>query len=130
MTCLSGNTVLEADIAGYMSGAGKAGVRGQVVSREGNLTKNAAIAGALSGLASGLSSTGDAVSGADTASLNDVLKSAGVASLAEGTAGAADTLADYYISRAEQYQPVVSLYGGTRVEIVFLEGVDFAEALK
>ncbi len=36
---------------------------------------------------------------------------------------AAQSLADYYIKRAEQYQPVVSLYAGTEVEVVFMEGV-------
>lgn len=127
MTCLHGDDVLEANIAGFMAGSGKAGVRGKVVSREGNLTTNAAIAGALQGLANGLSGAGEAVAGSENAQIQDVLKSAGLASVSEGTATAAQTLSEYYIKRAEQYQPVVSLYGGSEVEIVFLEGVDFSE---
>lgn len=121
---LPGNHVFERDVSGYMSGAGKAGARGLVVSREGPLVSNAAIAGALGGLASGISSVGSAGAESDQASFEDVLAGAGAASAAGGVSGAAQTLSDYYIERAEQYQPVVSLYGGTNVELVFLEGVD------
>ena len=37
-------------------------------------------------------------------------------------ANAASTLADYYIKRAEQYQPVIEMPTGIEVEIVFLSG--------
>ena len=125
LSCVqSGGRVFETDVAGYMSGAGKAGARGLVVSREGRLINNAAIAGALGGLADGIKSVGDAASGADATSFEDVLNSAGVSSVAGGASGAANRLSEYYIERAEQYQPVVSLYGGTQVELVFTEGVN------
>ena len=125
LSCIqSGGRVFERDVAGYMSGAGKAGARGLVVSREGRLVTNAAIAGALGGLAEGVQGISEAASGADVASFDDVLQSAGGASAAGGVSGAANRLSEYYIERAEQYQPVVSLYGGTAVELVFMEGVD------
>ena len=44
-----------------------------------------------------------------------------------GTAG--ERLADYFISRAEQYQPVISLRGGTLVDVIFIEGVELAPDL-
>ncbi|MEJ8563439.1 TrbI/VirB10 family protein [Yoonia sp. GPGPB17] len=125
LSCVqSGGRVFERDVAGYMSGAGKAGARGLVVSREGRLINNAAIAGALGGLADGIKSVGDAASGAEATSFEDVLNSAGASSAAGGVSGAANRLSEYYIERAEQYQPVVSLYGGTQVELVFMEGVN------
>ena len=125
LSCVqAGGRVFERDVAGYMSGAGKAGARGLVVSREGRLVSNAAIAGALGGLAQGVQSVGDAATGADAASLQSVLNSAGASSVAGGVSGAANQLSEYYIERAEQYQPVVSLYGGTLVELVFMEGVN------
>lgn len=125
LSCVhSDGQVFERDVAGYMSGAGKAGVRGLVVSREGKLVTAAGIAGALGGLAEGVSSIGGAAAEADNLSFNQVLKGAGAASAAGGVSNAANTLSDYYIERAEQYQPVVSLYGGTDVELVFMEGVD------
>lgn len=52
-----------------------------------------------------------------------MLGGAGAGVVGGGAASAADRLAEYYIKRAEQYQPVVSLYAGTNVEVVFMEGV-------
>lgn len=122
ITCLKrGGEVIEQKIAGYMVGAGKAGVRGRVVSREGPLVTNAAIAGALSGLATA-ADTG-AASGSDTTSIEDIARTAGIAAGTGGVQSAANTLSEYYINRAEQYQPVISLNGGTQVELVFMEGI-------
>ena len=124
MSCIGvGNTIIETDISGYMVGSGKAGVRGEVVSREGSLVTNAAIAGTLQGLAGAVSSLQNTASDADGSTAN-IAKQLGIGSLAGGAESAAGTLAEYYIRRAEQYQPVVSLYGGTKVELVFMEGID------
>jgi len=106
-----------------MVGSGKAGVRGEVVSREGSLVTNAAIAGTLQGLAGAVSSLQNSKID-DDAGAAGIARQLGIGSLAGGAENAAGTLAEYYIRRAEQYQPVVSLYGGTKVELVFMEGVD------
>lgn len=120
MTCLKRNgDVIESNVSGYMVGNGKAGVRGTVVSREGNLVTNAAIAGVLEGLAS----TAQAATQPTADSLAGIAQGALSAAGAGGVEQAASTLSDYYIARAEQYQPVISLHGGTQVELVFLEGV-------
>ncbi|MDG1432013.1 MAG: TrbI/VirB10 family protein [Paracoccaceae bacterium] len=122
LTCLKrGGEVIEQKIAGYMVGAGKAGVRGRVVSREGPLVTNAAIAGALSGLANAAEMGG--ASGSDATSIEDIARTAGIAAGTGGVQSAANTLSEYYINRAEQYQPVISLNGGTKVELVFMEGI-------
>lgn len=110
-----------------MAGSGKEGVRGHVVSREGANVRNAAIAGALGGLGKGLSAGATASLSQEDASVSQILQSAGAGTLVGGAEEAASTLADYYIKRAEQYQPVVSLYGGTKVELVFLEGVELGQ---
>lgn len=121
MTCLKRNgTVVEARVSGYMTGSGKAGVRGPVVSREGNLVSNAAIAGVLQGIAT---TAQGATASDDDAAVADIAQSALAAAGAGGVQQAASTLSEYYINRAEQYQPVISLHGGTNVELVFLEGV-------
>lgn len=123
MTCLKrGGEVLETQVSGYMTGRGKSGVRGHVVSREGGLVTNAAIAGALNGLAGAVSGA----SGGDAKSVTDLGSIATKAASAAGAGGvqeAAATLSEYYIKRAEQYQPVVTLNPGTQVDLVFLEGV-------
>ncbi len=122
LTCLRQNgVIMETEISGYMTGSGKAGVRGRVVSREGNLVTNAGIAGALQGLSGAF--TGAAGSDDEGADLAGIAQAAGAAAAAGGVQQAATTLSEYYINRAEQYQPVISLNGGTNVELVFLEGV-------
>lgn len=128
MTCVNRRGgILETKVAGYMAGSGKEGVRGHVVSREGPQITNAMIAGALGGLGKGLGAAANASMSQEEAGVDEILRSAGVGTLAGGAENAASTLADYYIKRAEQYQPVVSLYGGTKVELVFLEGVELGQ---
>lgn len=128
MTCTNRKgEVLETVVSGYMSGAGKSGVRGKVVSREGAAVTNAAIAGTLAGLGTGLGAAGQAQLGLDeSATTTSIFQGAGVGAVAGGVENAATSLSEYYINRAEQYQPVISIYGGTNVELVFLEGVDLS----
>jgi conjugal transfer pilus assembly protein TraB len=120
MTCLQRDGgVIETSVSGYMAGNGREGVRGQVVSREGALVTSAALAGALQGLA-GVAQPGE---NSTDASASEIARNALTAAGVGGVQQAATTLSEYYINRAEQYQPVVSLSGGTQVELVFLEGV-------
>ena len=123
LTCVKRNgIVVEQAISGYMVGAGKAGVRGRVISREGGLVANAAIAGVLGGLANAANSA----TGGNTTppnGLGEIVSGAAAAAGVGGVQSAAQTLSDYYINRAEQYQPVISLNGGTNVELVFMEGI-------
>jgi conjugal transfer pilus assembly protein TraB len=132
ITCPAGDKKFSvATVEGYVSQRGKAGVRGIVVERSGGLTARAAVAGTLQGL-------GGAFSGNLGRSVGGVNSSAGAGGLlsteklspseiAQGAVGggvnqAASMLADYYIKRAEQYQPVIEMPTGTIVEIVFLSG--------
>ena len=57
MTCAGPGfgTVIETDVAGFVAGSGKVGVRGPVVSREGALVEKAFLAGMISGVGQGLS---------------------------------------------------------------------------
>ncbi len=125
LTCIGkGNQVIETPVAGLLAGSGKAGVRGHVVSREGNLAGKAALAGALGGFADAVSSAASIAGSNDGAeTVGSVLGGAGAGMVGGAAGNAADRLAEYYIKRAEQYQPVVSLYAGTDVEVVFMEGV-------
>ena len=127
LTCTGSKagTVIETDVAGFVAGSGKTGVRGPVVSREGALVEKAFLAGLVSGVGQGVSqafqpqavATGGAAAVANT-SLSDI----GRAGLGAGAQTAGQKVADYMIRRAEQYQPVIQLRAGTRVTVVFLEG--------
>ena len=56
MTCAGPEpgTVVETDVAGFVAGSGKTGVRGPVVSREGALVEKAFLAGLVSGVGQGV----------------------------------------------------------------------------
>ena len=127
MTCAGATpgTVVETEVAGFVAGSGKAGVRGPVVSREGALVEKAFLAGLVSGAGQGVSNAfqPQAVATGTTAAVaNTGLGDIGRAGLGAGAASAGQKVADYMIRRAEQYQPVIQLMSGTRVTVVFLEG--------
>jgi len=129
MTCdQPGGRVAVSEVKGFISFAGKSGVRGRVVSREGSLVSQALLAGIIGGFGRGFSANANSVfSGVTTnpdgtrskLSPGDIVGGG----LGQGAADAADTVSKYLIERAEQYQPVVEMPTGIDVEIVFLDGV-------
>jgi conjugal transfer pilus assembly protein TraB len=129
MTCdQPGGRVAVSEVKGFISFAGKSGVRGRVVSREGNLVTQALLAGIVGGFGRGFSANANSTFSGITAnadgtrsklSAGDILGGG----LGQGAADAADTVSKYLIERAEQYQPVVEMPTGIDVEIVFLDGV-------
>ena len=127
MTCAGPEpgTVVETDVAGFVAGSGKTGVRGPVVSREGALVEKAFLAGLVSGLGQGVSQAFQpqaVATGTGAAVANTGLGDIGRAGLGAGASSAGQKVADYMIRRAEQYQPVVQLQASTKVTLVFLEG--------
>jgi len=117
--------VIETDVAGFVAGSGKTGVRGPVVSREGALVEKAFLAGMVSGVGQGVAQAFQpqaVATGTGAAVANTGLGDIGRAGLGAGASSAGQKVADYMIRRAEQYQPVVQLQAGTRVTLVFLEG--------
>jgi conjugal transfer pilus assembly protein TraB len=129
MTCdQPGGRVAVSEVKGFISFGGKTGVRGRVVSREGNLASQALLAGVIGGFGRGLSANANSVLSGPQVSVGgkrEKLSAGDVLSggLGEGAAEAADTVSKYLIERAEQYQPVVEMPTGIEVEIVFLDGV-------
>ena len=127
LTCTGSEagTVIETDVAGFVAGSGKTGVRGPVVSREGALIEKAFLAGLVSGVGQGISQAFQpqaVAAGGAAAVANSGVGDIGRAGLGSGAATAGQKVADYMIRRAEQYQPVIQLRAGTRVTVVFLEG--------
>ena len=127
MTCAGPRpgTVIETEVAGFVAGSGKTGVRGAVVSREGALVEKAFLAGMVSGIGQGVSQAFQpqaVATGTGATVANNALSDIGRAGLGAGAASAGQKVADYMIRRAEQYQPVVQLQAGTKVTLVFLEG--------
>ena len=129
MTCPQANgRYAVSDVKGFISFAGKTGVRGRVVSREGGLVGQAFLAGVAGGFGRGFSANTDAILNGSNVTVNGKRQQLGIGELAQGGFGngvaqSADMVSKYLIERAEQYQPVIEMPTGINVEIVFLEGV-------
>ncbi len=128
MTCAQpGGRYAVSEVRGFIAFAGKSGVRGRVVSREGSLVTQAFFAGIAGGIGRGFSAnTNSALTGANV-TVGGQRQQLGAGALAagglgEGVSTAADTVSKYLIERAEQYQPVIEMPTGIDVEIVFLDG--------
>ncbi|MEM9838007.1 MAG: TraB/VirB10 family protein [Pseudomonadota bacterium] len=133
ITCdRGGGEIAESQVEGYVAQLGKVGIRGRVVSREGDIVEKALVAGIIGGFGRGISRNTDLAlgaggaigSGGTTVLTNRELSTGEIAAggLGEGLSTAADTVSDYLIDRAEQYQPVIEMPTGVDVEIVFLSG--------
>lgn len=113
-------------VEGHVTQLGKAGIRGTIVSRVGDRLNKATIAGGLSGLGrafGGVAQGGVGIGGGggiiqEVPNTEDLALAAG----GQAVAGAADTLAQYYIDQAKAIQPVVSMPTGVKVELVFISG--------
>ncbi len=128
MTCAQpGGRYAVSEVKGFIAFAGKSGVRGRVVSREGSLVSQALLAGIVGGFGRGFSANANGIFAGrvgedgqrDALSPTDIL----AGGFGQGAGEAADTVSQYLIERAEQYQPVVEMPTGIEVEIVFLDGV-------
>ncbi len=120
----SGKAV-EAQVKGFVAGEdGKVGLRGRVVTRQGQILARTLIAGFLEGVAKAFrySSTNLIISpqGAVSAINPDQVAQVGIAS---GAAEAARKLADFYMKLANQMFPVIEVNAGRRVDVVFLSEV-------
>ncbi|MDG6079897.1 conjugal transfer protein TraB [Erythrobacter litoralis] len=128
MTCAQpGGRYAVSEVKGFIAFAGKSGVRGRIVSREGSLVSQALLAGIVGGFGRGFSANANGIFAGqvggdgkrEALSPTDIL----AGGLGQGAGEAADTVSKYLIERAEQYQPVVEMPTGIAVEIVFLDGV-------
>jgi len=128
----SSGDFVETSIAGFVSGEdGKEGLRGVVVDRSGAIISRAAFASFLQGVGQSIQATlnnqtieklskvGDTQSILDV----DTFRNAGIG----GGNTALNKLAEYYIKRAEQLQPVIQIQAGRMVDVIFLKSVKLGE---
>lgn len=126
MTCsFKKGKVVERDVQGYVVAVGKAGIRGPVISREGDLLVKSFFAGAVSGFGKAGSNALQPRLEINSGIATEQIKTRDIVGqgLGEGISTSADKLSDYMIKRAEQYQPVISIQAGIPVEIVFSNGI-------
>lgn len=136
ITCPAGpGKFMESNVEGYVSFMGKVGVRGRVVSREGDFAAKAFIAGTLQGLGQAenmnvqrtMSGVSTGANGAQTITSTPLTNSQiASAAVGGGLANGSNMLAQYYINKAEQYQPVIEMPNGITVQLVFLSGFRYS----
>ena len=124
-------TAIDVPVKGYVAGEdGKAGMRGRLVSKQGQLLGNALLAGVASGIGHAFqqSSTTLSVSplGATTAVDPGKQFEAGFGT---GVGRALERLAQYYISLAEKVFPVIEVDAGRTVDVVITQGVSLQGSL-
>ena len=124
-------TAIDMPIKGYVAAEdGKAGMRGRLVSKQGQLLANALIAGVASGIGHAFqqSSTTFSVSPLGSTSTLDPGKQL-EAGLGAGVGKALDRLAQYYISLAEKVFPVIEIDAGRTVDVVITQGFSLQGSL-
>jgi conjugal transfer pilus assembly protein TraB len=116
---------LEVKIQGSIYGEdGKVGMRGRLVTKQGQMLANALLAGVVSGIGQGLATSSTEYS---TSALGTVASASGAeayrAGLGSGVGKALDRLAQYYIKLAENTFPVIEVDAGREVDVVITKGV-------
>ena len=115
---------IETVVHGTAAEAGKSGIRGQVVSREGDFITKSFLAGITSGVGGGIAqrmATPMAIPSGLATQRSDVKDILG-SGVGKGIENSGNRLSEYLIQRAEQYQPVISVPAGLEVELSFSEG--------
>jgi conjugal transfer pilus assembly protein TraB len=116
---------LEVKIQGSVYGEdGKVGMRGRLVTKQGQMLANALLAGVVSGIGSGLATSSTTYS---SSALGTIASASGAdayrAGLGSGVGKALDRLAQYYIKLAENTFPVIEVDAGREIDVVITKGV-------
>lgn len=126
LSCVNANgRALEVKIQGSIFGEdGKVGMRGRLVTKQGQMLANALLAGVVSGIGQGISSANTTYS---SSALGTVATSSGAdamrAGVGSGVGKALDRLAQYYIKLAEQTFPIIEIDAGREIDVVLTKGV-------
>lgn len=135
LSCVMRNgKLLDADVEGYIAGEdGKNGLRGIVISKQGEMIAKALFAGLASGMGQSLSQSYSSVSTSPLGSVQTVNPSeVAQAGVASGVGKALDKIADFYIARANELYPVVEVDSNRRGDVILNKrvplGSEFAQA--
>ena len=137
LSCIHENgNVLEMSLEGYAAGEdGKAGVRGRLVTKNGQLIAQTMMAGFLQGWAGTLKTENNDYIAQFAKAVNGDSKASSTLSASERTKESAlagvgksmDRLAEFFLDMAENIYPVIEIDAGRKIEIVLVSGasIDF-----
>lgn len=126
LSCVrSDGTALEVKIQGSVYGEdGKVGMRGRLVTKQGQMLANALLAGVVSGIGQGVATASTTYS---TSPLGTIGSAQGAdayrAGIGAGVGRALDRLAQYYIKLAENTFPVIEIDAAREIDVVITRGV-------
>lgn len=133
LSCITNSgKVIDQEIKGFAAGDdGKAGVRGRLVTKQGQVLAAALLAGVASGIGNAFqqqqTTTSISPLGATQTLNKDQVVNAGVAG---GVHTSMDMLARYYIKLAEQLFPVIEIDAARQVEVILTRGMFFGDESK
>jgi len=116
---------IDVAIKGFISGEdGKAGIRGRLVSKQGQVLANALLAGIASGIGQGITLSSTTTSVSPLGSTQNVKDGEAFrAGMGQGIGKALDKLTQYYINLAEKMFPIIEIDAGRAVDVVITQGV-------
>lgn len=124
LSCMINGQTVEMTVKGQVIGEdGKTGVRGRLVTKQGQLLANALFSGALSGIGRAIQASSTTTT-TSAAGITQTLDSDRIAQagLGGGLSSAANMLAQYYLKAADKLFPVIETDGGRTVEILITKG--------
>ena len=124
LSCIINGEAVEMPVKGTVIGEdGKAGVRGRLVTKQGQVLANALFAGALSGVGRAFQQSSSIVSSGG-GGITEIVDPNRVAQAGVGTGvgSASNMLAQYYLKAADKLFPVIETDGGRVVEILITKG--------
>lgn len=119
---------IDVGVKGYIADhTGKAGVRGRLVSKQGQVLANALLAGVASGIGTAFSQGAMTTSVSPLGSTQTVKDGEQLqAGVGQGVGNALQQLSRYYIQLAEKMFPIIEIDAGQAVDIVITKGVSVA----
>ena len=129
LSCISEDGgALDIGVKGYIADqTGKAGVRGRLVSKQGQVLANALVAGVASGIGTAFAQSSMATSTSALGSTQTIKDGEQLqAGIGTGVGNALQQLSKYYISLAEKMFPIIEIDAGQPVDIVITKGVSVA----
>lgn len=131
LSCVLNNgEVVDATIKGYVVGEdGKAGLRGRLVSKQGQVLANALMTGIISGIGQGFQQSATSYSTSALGTVGTVESGKQFqAGIGAGVGKALDRLSQYYITLAEKMFPIIEVDAGRVVDVVLTKGVTLGMA--
>ncbi|AXQ51227.1 MULTISPECIES: TraB/VirB10 family protein [Pseudomonas] len=121
--------IIEGKMEGYIVGEdGRVGMRGRLVSKQGQMIAKTLVAGGLSGLAQGmtpqtipqLSLSDSSTTQTQSADASTILQTG----VAKGFSTSANEIAKFYMEMAREMTPVVEIDAGRKVTVMLVKGIE------